>query len=413
MTNGGSETYVVVGAGLAAGKAVEALREAGFDGRVILYGAERERPYERPPLSKDYLMGNSALDDAFVHPPEWYDEHRVELRLATEVTQIDPATRIVVDADGDRQKYDKLLLTTGSSPRRLAMADDSGAPVAYLRTVGDCERIKSSLTAGRRIAVIGGGWIGLEVASAARQAEAEVTVIEVAELPLLRVLGHEVAQIFADLHSSHGVDLRTGATITSIDKDGDAAVVHLSDGSAVEADLLVVGVGISPNTAVAESAGLAVDNGVVVDDHLRTSDPSIYAAGDVANAQHPTLGRPIRVEHWDNAIEQGVVAGKNMTGGDVAYDRLPYFFTDQYDLGMEYVGHVGPDGYDDVVLRGDPEEYVFTAFWLAGGHVVAGMQANDWDAMDAVRKIVSAGGRVAVEALRDESRSLAQIVPED
>src|SRR5680860_388829 len=303
--------------------------------------------------------------------------------------------------------------TTAASPS--LSIDVMVAPVRRSTPCEECRSAKICATSWPRTRSNGSSATSITVtsASAARQAEAEVTVIEVAELPLLRVLGHEVAQIFADLHSSHGVDLRTGATITSIDKDGDAAVVHLSDGSAVEADLLVVGVGISPNTAVAESAGLAVDNGVVVDDHLRTSDPGIYAAGDVANAQHPTLGRPIRVEHWDNAIEQGVVAGKNMTGGDVAYDRLPYFFTDQYDLSMEYVGHVGPDGYDDVVLRGDPQEYVFTAFWLAGGHVVAGMQANDWDAMDAVRKIVSAGGRVAVEALRDESRSLAQIVPED
>ena len=411
MTSGSSQTYIVVGAGLTAGKAVEALRDAGFGDRIILYGDERERPYERPPLSKDYLLGKSELETVFVHSPEWYDEHDVELRLGTEVLRIDPQARELVTAGGEHQSFDKLLLATGSSPRHLAMADESGAPVAYLRRIGDSDRIKSALTAGKRIAIIGGGWIGLEVASAARQADAQVTVIEAAELPLLRVLGNEVAQIFADLHAEHGVELRTGATVSSIEKAGDGAVVRLEDGSEIGADLVVIGVGIGPNTGLAEEAGLKVQNGVTVDDHLRTSDANIYAAGDVANAQHPRLGRSIRVEHWDNAIEQGIVAGKNMAGGDVAYDRLPYFFTDQYDFGMEYVGHVGPDGYDEVVLRGDPAGYVFTAFWIADGRVVAGMHANDWDAIESVKQIVEAGDRVDLDALRDQAQPLDQAVP--
>ena len=410
MTSGTSPTYVVVGAGLTAGKAVEALREAGFGDRIILYGDEHERPYERPPLSKDYLLGNSELEKVFVHSPEWYDEHDVELRLGNEVVRIDPQGRELVTADGQHQSFDKLLLATGSSPRRLAMADESGAPVAYLRRIGDSDRIKSALEPGKRIAIIGGGWIGLEVASAARQADAQVTVIEAADLPLLRVLGNEVAQIFANLHAEHGVDLRIGARVSSIEKAGDGAVVRLEDGSEIGADLVVIGVGIAPNTGLAEEAGLEVDNGVAVDDHLRTSDANIYAAGDVANALHPRLGRSIRVEHWDNAIEQGIVAGKNMAGGDVAYDRLPYFFTDQYDFGMEYVGHVGPDGYDEVVLRGDPAQYVFTAFWIADGRVVAGMHANDWDAIESVKQIVEAGDRVDLDILRDQAQPLDQVV---
>jgi 3-phenylpropionate/trans-cinnamate dioxygenase ferredoxin reductase subunit len=409
MTGDASQTFVVVGAGLAAGKAVEELREAGFEGRIIVYGDERERPYERPPLSKDYLIGSSERDTIFVHPPEWYDEHGVELRLTTRVTGLDTSAREVVTSTGERQPYDKLLLATGASPRRLAMADESGAPVAYLRTVEDSERLKAALTPGARITIIGGGWIGLEVAAAARQADAEVTVVEAADLPLLRVLGPEVAEVFASLHREHGVDLRVGASVSAVEADGEVAVVRLGDGSSVEADLLVVGVGVSPNVSVAESAGLDLDNGVLVDARLRTSVSDIYAAGDVANAEHPLLGHRIRVEHWDNAIEQGKVAGRNMAGGDVAYDRLPYFFTDQYDLGIEYVGHTSADGYDEVVLRGDPGSYVFTAFWISDGRVTAGMHANDWDAIDSVRAIVSGGDRVDLGALRDSSVPLEKI----
>lgn len=409
MTGDESQTFVVVGAGLAAGKAVEELREAGFGGRIIVYGDERERPYERPPLSKDYLIGSSERDTIFVHRPEWYDENGVELRLTTHVTGLDTSAREVVTSTGERQPYDKVLLATGASPRRLAMADESGAPVAYLRTVGDSERIKAALSSGARITIIGGGWIGLEVAAAARQADAHVTVVEAADLPLLRVLGPEVAQVFANLHRAHGVDLRVGASVSAVEAAGEAAVVRLGDGSSVETDLVVVGIGVVPNVSVAEEAGLELDNGVLVDDRLRTSASDIYAAGDIANAEHPLLGRRIRVEHWDNAIEQGRVAARNMAGGDVAYDRLPYFFTDQYDLGMEYVGHIPADGYDEVVLRGDPEAYAFTAFWVSGGRVTAGMHANDWDAIDPIRTIVSAGDTVSVDMLRDEAVPLERI----
>ena len=402
-----SNPFVVVGAGLAAAKAVEALRENGYDGPVVVYGDEQHLPYERPPLSKDYLLGNAELDSALVHPSEWYDEQGVELRLGTTVTELDLAGHRVV-AGGADQSYDKLLLVTGSSPRRLSMADESGAPIAYLRTMEDSERIKSSFSADGRIAIIGGGWIGLEVASAARAAGTEVTVVEALDLPLLRVLGPEVASAFAELHRAHGVDLRLGAKVAGIEKVDDRAVVHLGDGSLLDADLVVIGVGITPNTQLAEQAGLKTDNGIVVDEHLRTSDPDVFAAGDVANAQHPLLGRSVRVEHWDNAIEQGAVAGRNMLGQDIAYERLPYFFTDQYDLGMEYVGHVGPDGYDEVVLRGDPTgSRVFTAFWLRDGRVLAGMHANDWDAIDQVRAIV--GSSVDPSRLRDESVSLSEI----
>ena len=402
-----SNPFVIVGAGLTAAKAVESLRSSGYDGQLVVFGEEHHLPYERPPLSKDYLLGNAEIDTAFVHTPEWYDEQDVDLRLGAPVTAIDLGSHQVT-AGSDQQAYDKLLIATGSSPRHLPMADDSGASVAYLRTMEDSRRIKSAFTQGGRIAVIGGGWIGLEVASAARNAGSEVTVLETLDLPLLRVLGPEVAEVFAALHRAHGVDLRLGIEVSAIEETGGRSVVRLGDGSSVEADLVVVGIGITPNTALAEAAGLKTDNGIVVDEHLRTSDPDVFAAGDVASAMHPVLGRAVRVEHWDTAIGQGETAGRNMLGKDEAYDRLPYFFTDQYDLGMEYVGSIGPDGYDEVVLRGDTTDTrVFTAFWLRGGKVLAGMHANDWDAIDPVRAIV--GTTVDPARLRDESVPLAEL----
>ena len=402
-----SSTCVIVGGGLAAGKAAEALREHGHDGRIVLVGAEGHRPYERPPLSKGYLLGNDELESAFVHTARWYAEHQVELRLGAPATALDPDAHAVSLGD-EPIPYDKLLIATGAVARRLPMADDSGAPVAYLRTMEDSERIKGALQSGRRIAIIGGGWIGLEVAAAARSAGCDVVVIEALERPLLRVLGPEVAEVFADLHEAHGVDLRTSASVSAIESAGQRAVVHLGDGSVIEADLLVVGVGVTPLSGLAEGAGLRTDNGIVVDAHLRTSHPDVFAAGDVANAYHPDLGRHLRVEHWDNAIGQGVTAARNMLGADESYTQLPYFFTDQYDFGMEYVGNIGPDGYDEVVLKGDVGERVFTAFWLKGGAVLAGMHANDWDAIDAVRRIVGAA-TVDATALRDPAVPLTDV----
>ncbi len=401
-----SGTYVVVGGGLAAAHAVTELREAGFDGDLVLYGEEHHLPYERPPLSKGYLLGDADLDSVFAHPPEWYDEHEVDLRLGTAVTAVDPAARSVVAGD-NRQTFDRLLLATGARPRRLAMADDSGAPVAYLRTIEDSNRLKAAFGEARRIVIVGGGWIGLETAAAARTLGCEVTVLESLELPLLRVLGKEVAQAFADLHVRQGVDLRTGVTLSGVERHGERAVVRLADGAELTADLLVAGIGVTANTALAEAAGFAVDDGILVDERLATSAEGVFAAGDVANVAHPVLGRRVRVEHWDNAIEQGKLVAHSMLGHDVRYDRTPYFFTDQYDWGMEYLGSVGPDGYDRVVLRGSTVEGVFTAFWLHGDTVLAGMQVNDWDATDALRELV--GRRVDPARLGDTTVPLAEL----
>jgi NADPH-dependent 2,4-dienoyl-CoA reductase/sulfur reductase-like enzyme len=404
-----SQTFVVVGAGLTAGKAVEELRSAGFEGDVVVYGEEHHLPYERPPLSKGYLLGDDELESAFVHDPDWYDANDVDLRLGQRVTGLDTSAKAVRTEAGE-QGYDRLLLATGSSPRHLALADDSGAAVAYLRTIEDSQRLKETFAPGVSVAVIGAGWIGLEVAAAARKAGADVTVLEYLDLPLLRVLGPEVAQVFADLHTEHGVDLRLGVEVTAVEQQGTRAVVRTKDGGSVTADLLVVGIGVTPNVELAEAAGLETDNGVLVDEHLGTSDPDVFAAGDVANALHPVLGRRVRVEHWDTAIEQGRTAAHAMLGHAPTYDRLPYFFTDQYDLGMEYVGSVGPDGYDEVVLRGDTTAAggrTFTAFWLKGDQVLAAMHANDWDATDHLRAIV--GRRVEAVRLRDESTPLEDL----
>ena len=382
-----SGRIVIVGGGLAAGTAAAALRDAGYDGDVVLHAAEPHLPYERPPLSKGYLAGEAEADSMLVHPASWYAEHDVEVRTGSRVDRID-ADAHTVTADGATEPFDRLLIATGASPRHLAAADESGAPVAYLRTREDSDRLRSVLAPGHRIAILGGGFLGLEVAAAARTAGADVTVLEALDLPLLRVLGPEIGAVFADLHREHGVDLRLGAKVTGFDGDGRRARLTVDGSADVDADLLVVGIGASPDIALAEAAGLAVDNGILVDERMRTSHPDVFAAGDVARAHHPVLGRSIRVEHWDNAIRQGRVAGSNMAGVEAAATDLPYFFTDQYDLGMEYVGDVGPDGYDEVVVSGDLAKRVFKAYWVSDGKVVAAMQANDWDASDTLRPAI-------------------------
>jgi NADPH-dependent 2,4-dienoyl-CoA reductase/sulfur reductase-like enzyme len=364
-------SIAIVGAGLAGTTLAAELRDGGYDGPLVMYGAERHLPYDRPPLSKGVLLGRSDPGSVTLHDPDWYRDHDIDLRTSTEVTAISPGDHLLRTQAGE-EPYTTLVLATGSEPRRLPLADESGKPVIYLRTVDDCERLRAALAERPRVTVVGGGWIGLEVAAAAREHGCEVTLHETADLPLLGVLGREVAQVFADLHSSHGVALRLGAPV--------------SPGDLATADLVVVGIGATPRTSLAETAGLDVDNGVLVDAYLRTSHPDILAIGDIARHDHPTLGR-IRVEHWDNAIEQAKTAAHTLLGTAKPYDRHPYFFTDQYDLGMEYTGHVGPSGYDMVAIEGDTSA-AFQAFWLRHGTVMAAMHANDWDASDRIRASV-------------------------
>jgi 3-phenylpropionate/trans-cinnamate dioxygenase ferredoxin reductase subunit len=305
-------------------------------------------------------------------------------------------------ADGARLPFGKLLLTTGARPRQLAGATG----VHYLRTLDDSDRLKEILANGSRLAVIGGGWIGLEIAAAARQAGLQVTVVESLELPLLRVLGREMGQVFADLHRSQGVDLRLGVRIDEVISTGSTATgVRLADGTRIGADAVVAGIGATPSTELAEQAGLETGDGIVTSAALRTSDPDIFAAGDVASAFHPLLGHHVRVEHWANALKQPAVAAAAMLDEDTRYEELPYFYTDQYDLGMEYVGHVG-SGYDQIVVRGDLEAGEFIAFWLKDGRVQAGMNVNIWDVTDSIKNLIRSGRPVDADALADPGTSL-------
>jgi 3-phenylpropionate/trans-cinnamate dioxygenase ferredoxin reductase subunit len=396
------ETFVIIGASLAGAKAAEALRAREFDGQIVLLGEESHRPYERPPLSKSYLAGKSEREKIFVHPDGWYAEHRVDFRPDTRATGIDRSARRVRLADGGEVGYSKLLLTTGASPRRLPVPGADAEGVLYLRTLDDSSRLRGTFAQISRLVIVGAGWIGLEAAAAARGAEVEVTIVEAAELPLLAALGPEMAAVFADLHRRNGVDLRFGETIEEIAVEGgQVGGVRLRDGSVLAADAVLVGIGAAPNTELAERAGLPVDNGILVDAALRTADPDVFAAGDVANAYHPLFGQRIRVEHWANALNQPPIAAAGMLGAAADYRRLPYFFTDQYDLGMEYTGYVLRDGYDRVITRGDPASGEFIAFWLAGGRVRAAMNVNVWDVGEAVTELITSGRVVDPARLAD------------
>ncbi|MER6578098.1 FAD-dependent oxidoreductase [Nonomuraea sp. NPDC001023] len=401
-------TIVIAGGGLAAAKAAEALRGEGFDGRLVLVGRETHLPYERPPLSKDYLQGTGERDKIFVHDRSWYAEHDVELRLGVEVTGIDPAAHRVTLSDGEQLGYDRLLLATGSRPRRPDLPGADRPEVLYLRTVDDSERLRATLAGAGRVAILGAGWIGLEVAAAARAAGAEVTVIETASAPLLRVLGPHVAGVFTALHREHGVTFLFDARPAEITGSG----VLLEGGAHVEADVVVAGVGAEPDTDLARAAGLTVEDGVKVGADLRTSDPDIFAAGDIANAYHPLLGRHVRVEHWANALNQPAVAARAMLGRSAEYDNLPYFFTDQYDLGMEYAGHVPPGRTPDVVVRGDLDAREFIAFWLdEQDRVLAAMNVNIWDVTDHTQALIRSRKPVDRAALADPGTPLDQLLP--
>jgi 3-phenylpropionate/trans-cinnamate dioxygenase ferredoxin reductase subunit len=403
-------TFVIVGASLAGAKAAEALREEGFDGRVVLLGEESERPYERPPLSKGYLAGNDDKSVIYVHDADWYAAHDVELRLGTKVTGVDRAAHQVELAGGERLGYTKLLLATGSSPRRLDVSGADLGGVRYLRRVEDSERLREAFQAGGPIVVIGGGWIGLETAAAARGYGADVTILEPLPTPLHRVLGPELGEVFAQLHRDHRATLRLGTGVAELrGQHGEVSEVVTTDGEALAAKTVVVGVGITPNTELARAAGLEVDNGIVVDAALRTADPDIYAAGDVANSEHPRYGRRIRVEHWANALHGGPAAARAMLGQQVSYDRVPYFYTDQYDLGMEYAGYVAPGQETQLVYRGDVGAREFIAFWLVDGRVVAGMNVNVWDVIDHIQAVIRSREPVDVARLRDPDVPLEEL----
>ncbi|BCQ09006.1 reductase [Mycobacterium heckeshornense] len=406
-----SSTFVIVGGGLAGAKAAEALRDKGFDGRIVLLCEERHLPYERPPLSKEFLARKKSLADFTVHDSDWYRDHDVDLRLGVPVSSVDPAGHTVGLSDDTTVRYDKLLLATGSRSRRLPIPGSDAGGVYHLRTFDDGSALDSVLSEGTSLAIVGAGWIGLEVAASARQRGVNVTVVETAKQPLMAALGEEVGEVFAALHRDHGVDLRLQAQVDEISTtDGAATGLLLRDGSTIRADAVLVAVGAQPNVELAERAGLATGGGgVLVDASLRTSDPDIYAVGDIAAAEHPLLGTRIRTEHWANALKQPAVAAAGMLGETSEYAELPYFFTDQYDLGMEYVGHA-PD-YARVVFRGDVAAREFVAFWLDdGGRVLAGMNVNIWDVLDDVKALVRSRAPVETAKLTDPKAPLSELV---
>ena len=375
---------VVVGGGLAAGSAVVELRDAGYDDEIVLFAEEPEVPYERPPLSKGFLQGEKDRESTYVRPREWYDEHGVDLRLGEPVTSIDLDELAVRSEEGDTA-FDRLLLATGARPRRLQLARTEEIEVRYLRTLADSTALQERLGAEHHLLVIGGGWIGMEVAATARTLGTRVTLVEPAEQPLLAALGPEVATRFADVHRAHGVDLRTR---TGLDRlEGGVAV--LSDGTRIEPDTVLVGVGAVPNIELAAAAGLGVDNGVLVDSGLRTSHPAVFAAGDLANAAHPLLGTRVRVEHWQNAISQGRAAAHALLGERVSYAELPYFFSDQYDLGMEFFGHAV--GAQHIEIEPGESDDAFACWWFRNGGLVAAMHVNQWDRSDELRERVAQG----------------------
>jgi 3-phenylpropionate/trans-cinnamate dioxygenase ferredoxin reductase component len=406
MTN--DQTHIIVGASLAGAKAAETLRAEGFDGRVVLVGAEDERPYERPPLSKDYLRGEVGREKVYVHDESFYAEHDIELRLGTAAVGLDTSRREVALGDGEVLRYDRLLLATGSEPRRLAIPGTELDSVLYLRSVHDSDLLHERMDRGGAVVVVGAGWIGSEVAASARQRGLEVTVVEPAAVPLERVMGAEVGAIYRDIHTDQGVEMLMGTGVEAFEGDKAVERVRTSDGRVIECDFVVVGVGVQPRIRLAAQAGLDVDNGILVDEHLETSVRGVFAAGDVANARHPFYGEPIRVEHWANALHQGPAAARNMVGRADPFERLPYFFSDQYDVGMEYSGFARE--WDRVVFRGEPASRKFIAFWVSDERVVAGMNVNVWDVNDPVRRLISGRVRVDDRRLADPDVPIDELV---
>jgi len=403
--------FIIVGGGLAGAKAAEALRDQGYDGRLTLVGAERHLPYERPPLSKGYLAGTSPREEMDVHDAEWYAERQITLLLGSSVVELNPERHTVTLETARSLRYDKLLLATGSRPRTLSLPGIGAEGVQTLRTVDDSDRIAAAVRARRPIAIIGGGWIGMEVAAGAALGGCTVTVVEAAPLPLLGVLGPEIARVFLGLHRQHSVEFHLGAEVAEITTSNERATgVRLGDGTTVPAELVLVGVGAVPNIELAATAGLQVDDGVLVDEALQTSDPDIVAVGDIANQQHPVLLRRVRVEHWANALNQPAAAAATMLGRPTPYTELPYFFTDQYDLGMEYVGHAPPTSYARVVTRGDVEAREFLAFWLgADGQVMAAMSVNLWDVVNDLKALILSGTSMDDGALADPDVPLSRL----
>jgi 3-phenylpropionate/trans-cinnamate dioxygenase ferredoxin reductase component len=405
-----ASTFVVVGGGLAGARAAATLREEGFDGRVVLVGAEAERPYERPPLSKEYLRGEADRAVIYVHEdPNYYAEHDIELRSGQAVTALDPGAGEVELDGGERLGYDKLLLAPGAEPRRLRVPGADLDGIHYLRTVDDSDALRARIEGGGAVVVVGAGWIGAEVAASARTKGCDVTVVEPLSVPLERVLGPELGAFYRDVHTEHGVRMLLGTGVEAFEGDGAVRRVRTSDGQVLDCDWVVAGIGVQPRVELAERAGAAIGNGILVDAHLQTSIPGVYAAGDVASVDHPLFGDRVRVEHWETALEQGPAAARAMLGSATPYDRIPYFYSDQYDVGMEYAGWA-PE-WDRVVFRGDPASGEFIAFWLHDERVIAGMNVNVWDVTDTIQRLVRAKQPADLDRLTDPDVPLEELAP--
>ena len=400
-------SIVLVGGGLTAAKAAETLRDRGYDGPLYLVTDEPHRPYERPPLSKDVLVGAKPPESVHVHDPDFYADHDIDLIVGDPVIDLDRHTATVTTRTGRSLAFDRLLLATGAAPRHLPITSNDLDGILTLRTLDDAHNLGERLRTAKHVTIVGAGWIGCEVAAAARALDTDVTLVDPLTTPLQRVLGPQVGSVFADLHRDHGVELRLGAGV--VDAKGTRLVeqLTLSDQTTINTDLVVVGIGVTPRTQLAEKAGLEVDDGIVVDATLATADERIFAAGDVANAWHPHYQHHLRVEHWANALNQGQTVAANMLGAGQPYDRLPYFFSDQYDLGMEYVGHAVD--WDQVVFRGDPASREFIAFWLTHGQVVAAMNVNVWDVVDDLKQLIHSDEPVDPTRLADPTVPLAEL----
>jgi 3-phenylpropionate/trans-cinnamate dioxygenase ferredoxin reductase subunit len=401
-------TFVIVGAGLAGAKAAETLRADGFDGRLLLLGDEAEQPYERPQLSKAYLRGETDRDSLYVHQDGFYAAHEIELRTSTPVRSIAPSGHQLELASGERIGYQRLLLATGATPRRLPLPGADLASIHYLRTRQDSDVLAAAAARAEHVVVVGTGWIGSEAAASLRQLGRDVTLIGPDTAPLARVLGPEIGGVYRDLHADHGVRLALGTRVAGFRGHGRVEAVVIDDGRTIEGDLVLVGAGAAPRTELAEAAGLPVRNGLLVNEQLEAVGAAgVYAAGDVAAAWHPRYQSYLHAEHWANALNQGPAAARNMLGIPTPYARLPYFYSDQFDLSMEYSGFA--TGWDRVVVRGDPADRAFVAFWLKDQRVVAGMNANVWDVTESIQALIRGALPVDPARLADADVPLDQV----
>jgi 3-phenylpropionate/trans-cinnamate dioxygenase ferredoxin reductase subunit len=394
-----ARTFVIVGGGVAAAAAVQGLRERGFDDRIVLVGEEPEVPYERPPLSKEYLRGEQGRDALPVHPEEWYREQDVELRLGVRATALDPSGPAVTLEGGERLDADGILLATGGRPRR--MRGEPSDRVLYLRSVEDADRLREVIGSGRLV-VVGAGFIGAEVAASARSRGAEVTVLEKNHVPLNRAIGEDMGRIYAAIHRDHGVDLRTEDGVAAIEETRDGLVVRTERGDSIETDAVLVGIGIEPNVELAQAAGLEVDNGVEVDQRCETSAPRVFACGDMANHAHPTFGRAIRVEHFDNALKMGTHVAGSMLGEKGPFTDPHWFWSDQYDVNLQYAGFAYE--WDEIVIRGSMEELDGVAFYLMEGVLLGALGLNRGRDVRRAMKLI--GSRPDRAGLRDEDTDL-------